>query len=56
VTLRRFDAAVDQNCLDQLFCRLLAMIGSDFGQVMWAIDAIAGGHQVRTRRVEPSPR
>jgi hypothetical protein len=53
---RWFDAALDQNCLYQLFCCLLAMIGSDFGQVMWAIEAIAGGHQIRPRPIEPTQR
>ena len=56
VGLRRFDTAVDQNCLDQLFCCLLAMIGGDFGQIMGPIEAIAGGHQICARSIEPTPR
>ena len=56
VALRRFDTAVDQNCLDQLFCCLLAMIGGDFGQIMGPIEAIAGGHQICARSIEPTLR
>jgi hypothetical protein len=56
VALRWFDAPVDQNRLYQLFCRLLTMIGGYFGQVIWAIDAVTGSQQIRTRRIEPTPR
>jgi hypothetical protein len=41
VASHRLDPAVDQDSLDQLFSRLLAMIGGDTGQEVRAVNAIA---------------